>query len=132
MITKEERDRDKAICDAATPGPWEYTKTVWAERSGTEDVCDLGNDAWVVTRAPALSRYDNDGAFIAAARNRLPVYIAALDEMDLRLALLVADCNVHEARARNLQRSGEHAAAVVAQAKADGMREAIRVMQGEP
>lgn len=130
MITKEERDRDKAICEAATPGPWEYTTVLYYDRHGTQEVCDLANDDWIVTRGD-LRPSPNDGAFIAAARTRLPLYIADAEETARRLALLVADCNVHEARARNLRRNGEHAAADVAQAKAEGMREAIRVMRGE-
>jgi len=88
MISKEQREKDKAICEAATPGPWTMTSIPHDERPETQEVCDLVNDLWVIAGQHRLSRPEEDGAFIARAREALPAYIADAEEMELRVAKL--------------------------------------------
>ncbi len=82
MISKEERERDKAICDAA--GPFE--------------VEDHGHEEWWIYDSPGsyaarVGEVDTPqmAAFIAAARARLPLYIAALDEVERERAAVADD-----------------------------------------
>lgn len=61
----------RAICDAASPGPWEASDTNAIE---TEDGCLIG-----YCGGAADDGLKADAAFIAAARTALP---AALDELE--------------------------------------------------
>ncbi len=82
MITKEERERDKAIREAATPGPWAPgMNRVHTDRENIADteVSPLGT---------STERARANAEFIAAARNRLPLYIDALDKIDERMATI--------------------------------------------
>lgn len=134
MVTKEERDRDRAIAERVeTPLPWRWWTSNSVRRLSSDVTGKDGDVAHgtIYQGCPDIAIRERDMAHVENAANRLPLYIADAEETARRLALLVADCNVHEARARDLRRSGEHAAADVAQAKAEGMREAIRMMRGE-
>ena len=64
---REIREREQA----ATAGPWRVTRDIHEDRPGTVDVCDLVNDAWVVSNC-ALATWEADGRFIAAARVDVP------------------------------------------------------------
>lgn len=72
MITKEEREKDKAICEAATPGPWTH-------EGGRMVRCQPNGDT-----VPA--RTTEDAIFMITARTALPAYIAAAEEMERRIA----------------------------------------------
>lgn len=86
MISKEEREKDKTICEAATPGPL----VAWCDAPGrvrgwsvcTTDGDGLGEDdvANDCTEADAIA--------LANAVNRLPAYIVDAEEMERRIATL--------------------------------------------
>lgn len=77
------------LCENATPGPWTFTHTGPDERPGTADVCDLVNDAWVVTPND-LANYEDDGAFIARARTLVPDLVAEVKRLRAELETQVA------------------------------------------
>lgn len=129
-ITKEEREKDRAISEAATPGPWEFTTLPHDERKGTNDVCDMVNDCFVMCFGD-LRRYEDDGRFIALARGRLPLYIAALDALDERMATIEALKKSEEEAAQALRRVGEHVRSLGATHRASGLAEALRILRGE-
>ena len=81
MIPKCERDVDRAICEAATPGPW-------AVDPNAEDRTDVVSVSQRCAVCYVPDEGSPDGAFIAAARERLPLYIDALDKIDERMATI--------------------------------------------
>ena len=95
QITPEWIAQQRAICDAATPGPWEadeYGDMVWAKNPYGHDlmrVADIrgwghltGSGACALPQTQAQGIQNANQVFIAAARTALP---AALDEIE-RLA----------------------------------------------
>lgn len=98
MVSKEE---DKAICEAATPGPW-------AVDPNAEDRTDVVSVSQRCAVCYVPDEGSPDGAFIAAARNRLPLYIADAEEMERRIATLADIANdpeTHHATASVLLRA---------------------------
>jgi hypothetical protein len=80
MISKAEREKDKAICEAATAGEWqECGHSVFVAGSQGEPRADWVANVW-------YPRLPHDRAAIANAVNRLPVYIADAEEMERRIA----------------------------------------------
>lgn len=84
-IPKSERDRLRAMADAATPGEW----STRLDRHEQENV--YSGDAWIallphqcITSIERQSRAD--AAFIAAARTAIPALLDALDQRDRLLA----------------------------------------------
>ena len=135
MISKEQREQDKAICEAATPGEWIATTTPYAERPGTYEVCDLVNDLWIVTSHDGLSRPEDDAAFIALARTALPVYIADADEMERRIATLaglVCALDAGEVHVEGVEHVPEGMRYAVTAGTIGGLRMAIAILRGEP
>lgn len=51
----------RALSRRATGGTWRLTREHADERPETVDVCDLVNDAYVVSSAPDLGNYEDDG-----------------------------------------------------------------------
>lgn len=70
MMDADQRARLRALCEAATPGPWE------AEHRGV-----VGNDVVVVEDCATAGWdvYPANQALIAAARTALPALLGALD-----------------------------------------------------
>ena len=71
----EEKARLRALCEAATPGPWEAWQTVEAEPV----VSVAGRQMFGVVARPNYGREDYgkaDAEFIAAAREALPALLA--------------------------------------------------------
>lgn len=82
MISKEERQKDRAICEAAPEGPW---AAVEVERGGGwESALRLPSGAHVFGIPSTMV------PFVATARDRLPVYVAALDTIEERMATIEA------------------------------------------
>lgn len=84
-IAQEELDLVERLDREATPGPWEFTTLPHDERRGTNDVCDMVNDCFVMCFGD-LRRYEDDGRFIAAARTLLPRLARALRSAEDRAA----------------------------------------------
>lgn len=76
VITKEERERDRATCEAATPPPWVH-------EGGRMFRCRPNGDS-----VPA--RTTEDALFMVRARAALPAYIAAAEEMERQSEMLRA------------------------------------------
>lgn len=92
MIPKEDRDRDRAICEAATKGPWRAGNT---SRGDAGDVEVFAPDGSEICLCWPDRKAENASA-IANAVNRLPAYIAALDEMEGRITALEEAARRHE------------------------------------
>ena len=106
-ISKEERERDKAVCEAATRD-WRQGHHVGEPKSicaaSHPNLSLLGLDC----DGMAIFARAEDAAAAVHAVNRLPVYVAALDEIEQRIATLTQIANTGD----------------------DGVRCAIRVMAG--
>lgn len=81
MIPKAERDADAAILAAATGGKWHYSPT-----AGIHVQDGDGRVAIAFPEDVPDGREEANGTAAALAVNRLPEYIAALDEMERRIA----------------------------------------------
>ena len=68
MITDEQLKKWRALADAATPRPWEYSPETYR----------LAISRWVDFSCPITVNH-NDGKFIAAAREAVP---ALIDEVE--------------------------------------------------
>ena len=79
MITKEEREKDKAICDAATPGPRIVI-------GGEEPRIDA--DGHTIAAVVCWDLAIENARALANAADRLPLYIDALDKIDERMATI--------------------------------------------
>lgn len=98
MITKEQREKDRAICESVTkPLPWTYSTSNshrWFLSDGRGAVAygtklRDGADDIVID--------DRDGKHLENAANRLPAYIAAAEEMERRIETLGALARALEA-----------------------------------
>lgn len=90
-MTKEERKQSRAICDAATSGPWKIDKK---GRYEDHDECyvQLADDDMAINDFIVEGcRYEN-ADFIAHARTALPAALDALDKMDAQIALALKSC----------------------------------------
>jgi hypothetical protein len=83
-------ERDRAICEAATPGPWiELGRNV--PESGIVATADYISKIAYIERAdetedPAQFNARADAAFIAHARTALPAYIEEVERLRAELA----------------------------------------------
>ena len=100
MFTKEQRGKDRAICEAATPPPWHrlgcLTMDSCVESDATRDcmprmTADI--DGSVAGDVEARANAD----LIARAREALPAYIADAEEMERRIETLGALARALEA-----------------------------------
>lgn len=80
-MTDEELQACRERAEAATPGPWKVSRVPFDERKGTDEVCDLVNDTWVVTRVGFLRDFRSDAKFIAHAREDVPRLLATIDAL---------------------------------------------------
>jgi hypothetical protein len=91
MTTPAEQASERAIIEAATPGPWEVDATKALGAYGVYFGLSLDRPSRICSMLPGESprvRRDADAAFIAAARTGWP---KALDERDAAIARL-AEC----------------------------------------
>ena len=84
MSTKAEREKDKAICEAATPDWREGAAEKWNLYCRTTHPERMGNER-VLMRANEHFPYEADMRAAARCRNRLPEYIADAEEMERRV-----------------------------------------------
>jgi hypothetical protein len=89
-MTDEELQACRERAEAATPGPWKVSRVPFDERKGTDEVCDLVNDTWVVTRVGFLRDFRSDAKFIAHAREDVPRLLATIDALRTELTKLSA------------------------------------------
>lgn len=68
----------------ATGGQWTFVRTPHDERPTTYEVCDLVNDAYVVTDAE-LNDFEEDGRFIAHARQDVPWLVDRVEKLEVAL-----------------------------------------------
>lgn len=98
-MTKEERDRLRALCAKATPGPWEIEReelgvdfddeeqaTAMPEAIGPWQVVDHA----FVNHEGSFERIEADAALIASARTAIPSLLTTLDEYEEENARLRA------------------------------------------
>ncbi len=123
MIPKAERDADRAICEAASSLPWfEVDDDMVSEnrcagiRSSDPEASEI-----VTTDSGYYGPTAADAEAICNAVNRLPLYIAALDEMEKRIELA-------SERARMLLAAQPDSGGI--QIHTAGMREALRILRG--
>lgn len=116
MLTKEQIERGKALCDAALEGPWEYNE---------EDRCiETPRGSLVATLADpdnfVSDAQDGEGQFIAEARTLLPAALDALERVTAERDLARhardgyhADIDVQRQVIRELRAQIEHVAALL-------------------
>jgi hypothetical protein len=90
-MTKEERDRLRALCDAAAPGPWRLTD---------DTIVDADDEAVVGDVFPysvhGTKQCKENARFVAASRTAVPALLDDLYVRDAYIARLVAA--LHDAR----------------------------------
>ena len=87
MISKEEREKDKAICEAASTDWREGAVEKWHLYCAATHPDRLCHER-VLMRANEHFPYEADVKAAAHCRNRLPVYIDALDKIEERMATI--------------------------------------------
>lgn len=127
MISRDERERDRAICEAATPGPWEQ---MYASNNAGMPTADFKIPAH--NGGATVEMLADDAAFIVAARERWPAALDALDEMERRIAEVEYRMRGMMASAERVRQLGAETHAKALVRAADGMREALRILRGEP
>ena len=89
MKTKAERDEARRICEAATEGPWEYQRLDGATMSL------VGSAKWVTAGIPNVNESrDEDGAFIAHARNTYIQILDAYEEVEAQIEELESEAKI--------------------------------------
>ena len=93
MTPKEDRAKWQALCDAATPGPWELVNEY-----GSRVVAD--GAAWsapyrLTPGSVGDPQQIADNAFIAAAREAMPKLLADLDEAEALATAALSTADGH-------------------------------------
>lgn len=87
MLTDDRKTELRALCDAATPGPWE-----WSHLLNPNGL--LSGDCEVIAILPehtcSLEMLEADAAFIAASRTAVPEILDEVERLQSRNARLVA------------------------------------------
>lgn len=125
MITKEERDADRASCEAAPDSLAKMVDDVGRIDLVSENTSIFGYDPIAVGVGEAFAD------FAITARNRLPLYIAALDIHDAKLRDIETLLKNREERAEEMERAGQHVSASILRDKALGLRDALHILRGE-
>ena len=131
MITKEQRDRDTAICEAATTDWREGAVEKWHLYCRATHP-DRASDERVLMRANEHFPYEADVRAAAHCRNRLPAYIAAAEEMERRIERIEEMATGWARAAEKHTLAGEHDEARVCRAKSSALQGAARLLRGEP
>ena len=74
-----------AIDAARTPGKWTVSTDIHDDRPGTNEVCDLVNDTWIITNGD-LASFEHDAAFIAMTSTGVPLLCGMVHEARTALA----------------------------------------------
>jgi hypothetical protein len=122
VISKEEREQDRAICKAAPDGPWVPVEVEQA--GGWESALRLPSGGHVFGIPSTMLR------FIAAARNRMPAYIADAEEMERRIDAL--EHAIDDERTDLRERHDPGMEPEGARDRLAGLLEARRILRGEP
>lgn len=122
MITREQREKDKAVCDAATPGPLE----VDAEESIVWQRGPCAGEGAAVATTEEMG----DAVFFVRAREALPAYIADAEEMERRIAKVEAMATGWAGSAETYTSKSEHDHAAICRAKSSVLQEALRILRG--
>ena len=127
MISKSERERDKAICEAATR-QWRQAHHVGEPRAIYRakymDLSLLALDR----DGMAIFAREADAAAAVNAVNRLPVYIADAEEMERRIRIVEGTA----AELRRLAPGVDAEQAAEARVRAEAIEGVLRILRGEP
>lgn len=90
MSIKEENDAAtltaiEAVDAARTQGAWSISTAIHEDRPGTNEVCDLVNDTWIITTSD-LAPYKADAAFIEMASTGVPALCRMAREQSSHVA----------------------------------------------
>ena len=86
-MTKEEIEKAKALCEAATPGPWTIRQVESIRNDpdwGDEWIVDMGRD-----RDSSLLKDIDTAEFIAASRELVPKLIAEVERLQGQIDIWV-------------------------------------------
>jgi hypothetical protein len=86
-------DEIQARADAATPGPWAWTKPEPDAWDGPDLYSQADDTAFMFGASGGINVPSEDAAFIAHARTDVPVLLAAIQERDALLRELVTSPN---------------------------------------
>ena len=90
MSEKRDIQADRAMCEAATKGPWKYVAhPIFGENSVRQDPVDwngMGYQHICVVPAAKGTFHEANGRFIAESREALPHYIARAEEAESALS----------------------------------------------
>lgn len=135
MISKSDRERDKAICEAATGGVWSWELehdggwTLYSNRGAPID-SDAPSGIGNMQHGYNMLRVEKDGfdwsgeslrALILAAGSRMGQYIADAEEMDRRISE-VEELLTMSRRVRGHGGMEQYS---------EGMAKALRILRGE-
>lgn len=134
MISKKERGKDRAICEAATPPPWHrlgcLTMDSCVESDATRDcmprmTADI--DGSVAGDVEARANAD----LIARAREALPAYIADAEEMERRIDAVESMADTIRGAIPHVRDMGEHGEADALAVVDKALRKALGILRGE-
>jgi class 3 adenylate cyclase len=137
MITKDQREQDRAIAERVTkPLPWRW----WTSNSHRRLKSDAvpGEVAFGTKLRDGCDDIvidERDMAHLENAANRLPAYIDALDEMERRIERIADEADAYESGTVSLQGTEEHdprAVAALHRLVARVLRTAVQHLRGEP
>jgi hypothetical protein len=136
MITKEQRERDRAICERVeTPLPWRWWTSCSHQRLSSDVTGKDGDVAYGHTHKDGcgdIAIRECDMAHVENAVNRLPAYIADAEEMERRIERVERLAREAAEGAARHKAQGEHSAALVCGDVADAYQRAAKILRGEP
>lgn len=139
MISKSEREKDKAICNhVETQLPWRWWTSCSFRRLSSDVTGKDGDVAYACVQHDGhtdIAIRERDMAHVENAVNRLPAYIADAEEMDRRLDTLAEIARQHDAGERRLpglEVLPPEVEAASNKAVAETLRLAVRIVRGEP
>ena len=142
MIQKDQREKDRDICEAATGGVW-----IAVQPRSQEGGSSLGHfgPTWADEYPAATSvrmagtrirltweEHEANARAAVNAVNRLPSYIDAADEMERRIAEVDALATQAWKQAADYAAWGEHGAAAMMRDRFDALTKALRILRGQP
>lgn len=130
MIPKSEREKDQAICEAASTDWREGAVEKWHLYCRATHPERLGDER-VLMRANEHFPYEADVRAAAHCRNRLPLYIADAAEMERRVEAVAYRLEWEEGMAKGYAEEKEVTLSTHAAARADLLREILLLLRGE-
>ena len=132
MISKEEREKDKAVLAAATPD-WQQghhvgePKALCSARAPDDSLLMLDKDGMAIFWRVA------DAEAAVTARNRLPLYIADAEEMEQRIEALLEAARLHESGEIRIDADGQlppEVSRALDNTAASVLRLAVKILRG--